>query len=40
VLALYNAASRPKTLRWYRSAHRLPATATAYRDDWLIAHLR
>ena len=40
VLALYNAASRPKTLRWYRSAHRLPAAATPYRDAWLIAHLR
>jgi hypothetical protein len=40
VLALFNAASRPKTLRWYRSAHRLPAAATAFRDDWLLAHLR
>jgi cephalosporin-C deacetylase-like acetyl esterase len=40
VLALYTAASRPKTLRWYRSAHRLPAAATAFRDSWLLAHLR
>jgi dienelactone hydrolase len=40
VLALYAAASRPKTLRWYRSAHRLPAAATAFRDDWLLVHLR
>jgi dienelactone hydrolase len=40
VLGLYDAASRPKTLRWYRSAHRLPAAATAFRDGWLLAHLR
>jgi cephalosporin-C deacetylase-like acetyl esterase len=40
VLALYGAASGPKTLRWYRSTHRLPAAATAFRDDWLLSHLR
>jgi fermentation-respiration switch protein FrsA (DUF1100 family) len=32
VLALYRAAGGPKTLRWYRSAHRLPPAATAFRD--------
>jgi fermentation-respiration switch protein FrsA (DUF1100 family) len=40
VLALYGAASGPKTLRWYRSTHRLPAAATAFRDGWLLSHLR
>jgi dienelactone hydrolase len=40
VLALYNAASGPKSLRWYRSAHRLPAAATVFRDGWLLGHLR
>jgi dienelactone hydrolase len=40
VLALHRAASRPKTLRWYRSEHRLPAAATAFRGSWLLAHLR
>jgi len=40
VLALYRAASGPKTLRWYRTAHFLPQAATDFRDSWLIAHLR
>jgi cephalosporin-C deacetylase-like acetyl esterase len=40
VLALYNAASRPKTLRWYSSTHQLPVAATAFRDSWLLSHLR
>lgn len=40
VLALYAAARRPKTLRWYRSAHRLPAAATTFRDGWLLSRLR
>ena len=40
VLALYNAASRPKALRWYSSTHQLPVAATAFRDSWLLSHLR
>jgi fermentation-respiration switch protein FrsA (DUF1100 family) len=40
VLALYGAASGPKTLRWYRSTQRLPAAATAFRDGWQLSHLR
>jgi dienelactone hydrolase len=40
VLALYRAANGPKTVRFYRSPHRLPPAATAFRDGWLLARLR
>jgi dienelactone hydrolase len=40
VLALYSAANGPRTVRFYRSAHRLPPSATAFRDGWLLARLR
>jgi dienelactone hydrolase len=40
VLALFRAAGAPKTLRWYRSGHRLPPAATVFRDRWLLDHLR
>jgi dienelactone hydrolase len=40
VLALYRAANGQKTLRFYRSPHRLPPVAAAFRDDWLLARLR
>jgi dienelactone hydrolase len=40
VLALYRAANGPKTIRWYRSAHRLPPAATSFRNRWLLERLR
>ena len=40
VLALYAAARKPKELRWYPAGHDLNAAATAYRDQWLVRHLR
>lgn len=40
VLALYRAANGPRTVRFYRSPHRLPPAATAFRDGWLVARLR
>jgi dienelactone hydrolase len=40
VLALYRAASAPKTLRWYRSGHRLTPAAAAFRNRWLLERLR
>jgi dienelactone hydrolase len=40
VLALYRAAKGPKTVRFYRSPHRLPPAATTFRDGWLLARLR
>jgi dienelactone hydrolase len=40
VLALYRAANGPKTVRFYRSPHRLPPAATAFRDGWLLGRLR
>jgi hypothetical protein len=39
VLALYAAARAPKELRWYPASHDLNAAASAYRLQWLIAHL-
>ena len=40
VLALYAAARKPKELRWYPAGHDLNEAATAYRLQWLAAHLR
>jgi len=40
VLALYRAANGPKTLRWYRSGHRLTPAATSFRNRWLRERLR
>ena len=34
------AAGPPKELRWYPAGHDLNATVSAYRLQWLIAHLR
>ncbi len=38
-LAYFRAASRPKTMRWYRSGHYLTPAAYAFRNAWLRARL-
>ena len=40
VLALYNAARKPKDLRWYPAGHDLNPAATEYRAQWLLRQLR